>query len=469
MLGFLKRLVGFSLGPIIGAAISFFTTPLYTNNLSTAEYGKAQVFLSTLLVIQSFLYLGMDQAYTREFNEADDEVDLFQQSIILPLILGGLIFVLISLFPKQCSNFLFGTPNEIGPTIAFALVVLLMVVERFILLYIRMHERSLEYSSFNIVLKFNTLFIAACMIWAGTRDFRVVVYATAFGQILADLYLIIRYRSLLNFKAFKPNKPLIKKMLNFGIPVMISALVFSSLKQLDIFFLNHYCSDETLGIYGSAQKVASLIGIFKTAFTSFWVPTAYRWYDEKKPMKNFSFISDLVMFVMTAAFFVIVFAKDLIVKILGSNYYEASYLMPLLALPELLYTASETTTLGIVFSRKSKLNVVVSLVSIIPTVVLNMILTPRYGGLGAAVSSTAGFMVFFALRTYFSNRTGFKIPVRSQFIAVFIMLACGIFNATGKATVWANLIFLVLAVLVQAPVLKDLKRVFTEPDYIDFS
>lgn len=78
---FLKSLLGFSLGPIIGAFISFLTTPLLTNNINPSEYGKATMFLTLYVWIQSFLFLGLDQAFTREFNDRENKVKLLQNAI----------------------------------------------------------------------------------------------------------------------------------------------------------------------------------------------------------------------------------------------------------------------------------------------------------------------------------------------------------------------------------------------------
>src|SRR5699024_825516 len=149
--------------------------------------------------------------------------------------------------------------------------------------------------------------------------------------------------------------------------------------------------------------------IIQTAFTSFWVPTAYRWEKEKKDMKNFSFISDMVLLIMTIGFFFILFFKKYIIIILSSDYSEAQYVAGLLSLTPILYTISETTTLGIVFSGKSYYNVFVSVFSIIPNLLLNYLLVPKYGTIGAGIASASAYIVFCIARTYYSRKTGFVI------------------------------------------------------------
>lgn len=466
---FLSRLAGFSIGPIVGALISFITTPLLTHQVHPTEYGKAAMFLTLHLWIQSLIYLGMDQAYTREFHEEKDETKLIQNAMLLPLSSAILILGLVLVFPEFFANLLFEDRAEVFPVIAFAILIIFMVFERFILLHIRMHERAVEYSSFNIILRLNVLIIAVAMLFMDRVSFHTVVYSQIFGQLATDIYLVIRYRHLINFRNFRMDKRLIKNMVHFGLPIMIGAVVFSSLNALDRFFLKYYSDAATLGVYQATLKVAGMIGIIKTAFTSFWVPTAYRWHSENRPMRNFQFISELMMLLMTVAFFGIVLCKEVIVWILGPEYSASTYLIGLMVLPQLLYTTSETTTLGIVFSRQSHLNVLVSGLSIVPTILLNILLTPRLGGVGAVTSSAVGFLLFFALRTWFSKRVGFDFPVMRQFVVAGLMFVCGLLNAFALATWWWNIGFFLMALLIQMPVFKTANHLRLNPNYIDFT
>ncbi|MEH6867188.1 polysaccharide biosynthesis protein, partial [Priestia megaterium] len=68
-------------------------------------------------------------------------------------------------------------------------------------------------------------------------------------------------------------------------------------------------------------------------------------------------------------FVVILVFKDLIVYLLSPEYADARFLVAFLCLQPILYTVSETTCLGIVFSRKSYLGIWVGLIAIIPNII----------------------------------------------------------------------------------------------------
>ncbi len=70
---FIKRFIGFSMGPILSAIISFFTVPITTYFVVPTEFGKASMYTMALSISSMFIYLGMDQSFTREFNAEEDK------------------------------------------------------------------------------------------------------------------------------------------------------------------------------------------------------------------------------------------------------------------------------------------------------------------------------------------------------------------------------------------------------------
>lgn len=427
---FLKRFAGFSLGPILGAAISLILFPIFTNSLSVEEYGRASLFETLIVQIPNFIYIGMDQAFTREYHHEKDKRNVMQQAMLLPFLIGLLMFFVAVLFAPQLSQWLFQSP-EYPYIIWYAGVwVLATVIERFLLLSIRMQEKAIEFSFFSLLLKIGNFVISMAMIFIGVRDFRAVVYGLIFGQLLADAILFFRYRHLLNFSSFRLNPQLIRQMFIFGLPIMIATSLSVALNSIDTVMLREFSTLNDVAFYRAGSRIGGIVGILKTAFASFWVPTAYRWYEEKKSMKHYKFISDAILLVLTLGYFAILALSVPITYILSPSgeYLEVQYIMALLAFPHIMYTLSETTTLGIVFSRKTHYNILVSLMSLIVSILFNVLLTPSYGYRGAALASTAAYVVFYLARTYFSSKTGFYFGQKKQVTTMIIMIVAGLIN-----------------------------------------
>ena len=72
---FLKGLFGFSASTWINCIIEFISTPIITYFFAPDEFGKISMFLIYVDLFLSFSYLGLDQAFTRFFNEPSGKND----------------------------------------------------------------------------------------------------------------------------------------------------------------------------------------------------------------------------------------------------------------------------------------------------------------------------------------------------------------------------------------------------------
>lgn len=469
---FIKRLAGFSLGPILGAAISFLLFPIFINLLPVTEYGRAGSFQSVLIQIPAFVYLGLDQAYAREFNQYSDERHLIQQAMTPPLIVGVLLAIVGTIYSGPIAAWTLGDASYNYIVIYGLFWILITVIERFLQLHIRMEERALEYSIFTLLVKVGNFIVSMILIMLGWRDFRVVVYGLIFGTVLADSILFYKYRHLMDLSHYRWDKDLMRLLFSFGLPVMIAASLSSLLNLMDIAFLTEFSDYHNIGIYKAGSQLAAVLGIMKTAFVSFWVPTAYRWHTEARDIKHYKYISDLILFGMSGIYFVLLIMKYPIATILNpsQNYLELMYIVGLLAFPHLMYTLSETTTLGIVFSRKTHYNIIVSVLAVLTSFLLNYSLTPIWGYRGAALASTAAYFVFYLSRTYFSKKTGFYFGQGKQLLVICLMLIAGFINLYPHAySTWVTAVMFVVALLIQWSTFKVTLDIRNHPDQWDFS
>lgn len=467
---FLKRLTGFSIGSIIGALISIIQVPILTRLITPDQYGFSNLYRNLMLNLPTFLYIGMDQAFSREYYLSSSKKHLLQQATIFPMIAGSLMFVVMLVFRQPISQFLFGS-NQYGYIIFFSgFLLLALILERFIMLSIRMEEKAKEYSIFTILMKLSIFIMSIALIFLGLRDFRVIVFGLILGHLLGDTLLFLRYRHLINWSDFNLDLPLIKKLLHFGLPLMLAMSLTSFLNTIDNVMLRQFSTAAQLGIYGAGLNIVNIIGIIRTAFATFWTPTAYRWHDEQKSIKHFKFISDAVLLILTIMFFAILVFRPIIMMILGEEYESARYILGLLSFPHIMYTLSETTTLGIVFSRKTYYNILVSALALLPSLAFNILLTPRYGAVGAAAASCGAYVVFYLARTYFSHRTGFSFNQTKQLISVGLMVVTATLNAFPiENRLLITLSLGIACLIIQLPTIHDALSIWRHPAEWDFN
>lgn len=449
--GFVKRLIGFSIGPIGGALIAFITIPLTTHFVVPEEYGKAGMFSLIQMLFVTFLYLGIDQAYTRDYHETANRLRLFQNALIVPFLFSTCLFTVLCLNMNFVSRLVFGDPNDHLAVLLMAVMLLSMILERFILLSIRMEEKAFAYSVFSILIKLVILAATLVFVLMIRRDFLAVIYATAIGQMTGDLYLIIRYRRLLDFRGFHFDWLLIKRLLLFGLPIVVAASASTFLNSAGQLSLRTWSSFYELGIFTATLKISSVLSVIQTSFTNFWVPTAYRWHSERKDMRYFQLVSDGLLLVMTLLFFGVLIFKQLIVFVLSPDYASTIYSIGFLCLQPVMYTISETTTLGIVFSRKSFLNIWVSMIALAPSLVLNGLLVPRFGAIGAACATGVAYLFFFCARSFFSSRHWTGFPLKRHYTVMVLFFTASCINAFALPfIVPLNLGMLMLTLAVQS-------------------
>lgn len=451
------------MGPVIGALISFITIPVTTHYIYPAEYGKASMFLLFQTIVGTFLFLGIDQAYTREYHDVRDKTSLLQNAMLLPITLALLVLLATLLFPQPLSHLLFGHRNDTIPTILFGVMTLFMVLERFLMLYVRMQEKAFEYSMLTIMVKTAVLILTLIFIFFIRRDFLTVVYATVLGQILGDVWLFWRYRELLKLKGFTIDHALLKTLVRFGLPIVIATSLSSLLGGLDRFALRLWSDFDQIGIFSATLKIAAVLSVVQTGFTSFWVPTAYRWYSENRPTAYFKIVSEIILLVMSLLACGIFLFKSAIIYILSDNYSGAQYLVGFLCLQPLIYTVSETTCLGIVFSKKSYLNIWVGISALIPAVILDILLVPPLGAAGAAISTAVAFLFFFAARTFFSEKYWIRLPVAKHYMVFFVLLAGAFLNLFAfPGITLVNSALLLLIITIQHSTIRSLWTIWKQ-------
>ncbi|KGL39144.1 polysaccharide biosynthesis protein [Listeria sp. SHR_NRA_18] len=455
----IKRFFQFSIGPVVGAAISFITIPVTTYFISPDEYGKASMFLLIQMLIATYVYFGLDQAYTREYNETTEKRNLIQNAMVIPLLIATLISLLLIFFRHHITVWLFD--ETAGTMLIYLLVISVytLVFERFFLLAVRMEEKAKRYSFLTIMIRLMVLVVTLLFLFVGTRDFTVVVYGTLIGQIMGDIIIIILSASLLNVKDFQLDKKLIRKMCLFGFPVFIAFAIEAIFQASDRFIIGVWSDYTELGLYTAALKIVGLLKIVQSSFTSFWIPTAYRWHAEKKEIRYFQWVSDMVTGSFAVLFLLMLLAKNSILLLFTEEYAGIVYIFPFLCFAPILYTISETTTLGIVFSRKTHLNIYVSVGAVITNIILALWLVPIYGAKGASLSIGVAYFAYYLLRTILSNREWPGIRMKKQLCTIALLFFAGMYNTFFTEYIYIiNSVLLGTIILVYLPIFKQILR-----------
>ncbi|MFC4557931.1 lipopolysaccharide biosynthesis protein [Virgibacillus kekensis] len=451
----LKRLVSrffsFSLGPSIAALIGLIIVPITTYFVSPSEFGKASMYTLAYTIGSIFIYFGLDQSFLREYHSNPDKRKVFANAVILPLTFSVVLCVTLLFFYKEISMLLFGEINFIAIFyLSFSLI--LAIVNRFSLLKIRIQEKAKLYSAYTILIKLLEAIILIIILFYYDKSFIGIIKATFFSLLVVTLIQFLS--TFKDWKSiFQIDKVLIKKLLAFGLPLVPATIIIWVFSSMDRLALKYWSTFTELGIYAVAFKIVAILAIFKQAFATFWIPTAYRWYENKVSNNKFEKVGQLVAFYMGLIFIGIISFKDLIIQILGGPYSVAALSVPFLLFSPLMYTMSECTSLGIAFKRKTNYNILISVAVAILNLFGNFLLVPKYGALGASISTGVSYIAFFWLRTMISRRLWHKFQIKIYIYNTVLMIVVASVSLLFDSLI-LNLLFILLLCLLNIKALK---------------
>lgn len=403
----IKKFIEFAIGNGIVMIIGFISTPIITRMIIPEEFGKGAMFTTITGLIIVIITLGRDQSYIRYYNDEKEHNrgKLLRESIKLPLILNLILGLILMVFYKPVSNMIVGESSFI--------IVLLMVlhsafsiIANFALLNIRMKQKGKLYSLFQVVNKVSYLVFIGILFMVFRDSYMTVVLATIISTLVMGGAAILNDRKqLLNFKVDEELNTKSSDLLKYGTPFLFSMSIIWIFQSIDKISLRVFSSLEEVGLYTGAMTIIALLNIVQSTFTTFWTPVAYNQY-AKEPENHGFFIeiNEIVSMIMLLISIVVIALKDVIILFLGKDYAGAQFIFPFLVLMPIMYTISETTVIGINFSKNTKYHINVAVVSAITNIIGNLILVPKLGAKGAAISTGLSYIVFLIARTYYSKK-----------------------------------------------------------------
>lgn len=403
----IKHFISIGTGTVINMLVGFLTTPILTRLVGTAEYGQYSIFTMYASIALMILCMGFDQALIRyfyRFDTADYQRTIVRECCVLPFVCTLLAGIVVNAL-----SWLGLVPFEFEPGIMTMLTisVFFQVMNRIDLILLRVTYQTKLYSLLQVMTKllFAGIAIAGCFLFQTQRLF-VLTAASAVSYGMVTVVGIGSQKELWNFKKIRQRYPIDRKELyRYAFPFIVSMGITTIFQAIDKMSLKRYCSYDEVGIYSSAVTLVHVFAIVQTTFSAIWSPMVVEHY-EKEPedrtfyQKGFRTMSFVMFFIGVS----LILCKDLFVLLLGEDYRGSAAMIPFLCLSPIMLTISDTTVIGITFSKKSYLQIIVSAVACATNIVGNTLLVPIIGGVGAAISTGLSYIVFFAVRTILSNR-----------------------------------------------------------------
>lgn len=210
----------------------------------------------------------------------------------------------------------------------------------------------------------------------------------------------------------KSNLPVFMGFLNFG---YLAALMNFANKRIDIWFIEHYNTIQELGFYGLAGQLSNLFIVVvlpATGVISPYLTNSNRETQEKIISRFSRFISSFALLVIALVFAT---AWFLIPLVFGEDFVQSIQPTKILIIGAMIMLFKNTFSVFNYSQNTVKHNFHGNLIAVFFTIILDFILIPKIGIMGAAYASV---VAYFASSTYifYSVYKKFNLRVKDYFI-----------------------------------------------------
>jgi O-antigen/teichoic acid export membrane protein len=412
--------------------IGLILLPLYTDYLTTADYGILSIFEITSQFLTAILGFRMSGAMMRWLAVEKDKVQ--KKNILLNTYLSVFVIVVVFLgltypFGKDFSFLFFGHGRFESYFTILVFWIAFDVINHVNLDLIRIQEKSVFFIILTIV-KFVTILLLSIYFVAGLEwGVKGVILAQAIGNLL--IMLAALPFALWRMWGGRFSFPLFREMAAYGFPLIFSTISMMLLTLSDRYVLKYLAGDSAVGIYSLGYKIAGVINLFVIqSFQLGFLPIAYKMFDQPGAKRFYSKVLTYLVFILFMTAFVVSFFSKEVIMLFASRegYWIAYSVVPFLSLGFIFRGVNFMFSLGLHYVKKTRYNAYIVSTAALLNIGMNFLLIPYLGIYGAAITTVLSNYAMVQLFYIFSQKF---YPIRFEFNRIFILFGTGILMLGG--------------------------------------
>ena len=405
----------YGLGGIVSRVLAVFLLPLYTRFLDTSDLGAVGLVVALSAVLVTILRLGISSAFFRFYFDSKDPE---RRRLVVRT---SFWFTMASATLGLAAGLLLASPLADllaldDPSLVragFVGVWAQMNYEQLTALF-RAEERSTAFVLASLANIAVTIAATVVLVVALEQGGLGVIVGSFTGTLVVYLALVAVHREQLGLQF---SRPLLREMNRFGVPLVPAALALIAVNFSDRFFLVHLADLEEVGLYEIGVRIASAMVLLLTAFRMAWPAFAYSIDDDAEAKRTYAYVLTYLVVVASWLALALGLLAPWLVRLLTQpQFYEGSRVVAPLAFGGMIYAAYIVMAIGVGRAKRTQFNWVITGLAALVNVVLNLILIPPYGMIGAAVATVAAYGAMFAAMTWYAQRI-FPTPYQWRRVA----------------------------------------------------
>ncbi|KAF0198365.1 MAG: polysaccharide biosynthesis protein [Bacteroidetes bacterium] len=406
----LKKLAGqtaiYGLPTILGRLLNYLLVPLYTRVFVPTEYGIVTELYAYVAFLFVILTYGMETAFFRFASQAEFRKKVFGTSL-LSLMITSIIFLIIVYGTAPFLSIKLGYTGHPEYVKWFALILAMDAISTIPYANLRLENKPIRFAFVkvsNIVINigFNLFFILLCPYIIGQFPESTVsgllshIYNPETGvgyifisNLIASLVTFVMLFPEVRIKGLSIDRNLLKQMLRYSWPLLIFGLAGIVNETFDRVILKHLLPDKAgamaqLGIYGACYKVSILMTLFVQTYRYAAEPFFFDQAGKSDARKTYATMMHYFILVCLFIFLGIMLYIDLVMVFVGKDFREGVGIVPILLLANLFLGVFYNLSVWFKLTDRTKTGAAISLAGAAITLILNFILIPVMGYMGAA-------------------------------------------------------------------------------------
>ncbi len=439
-----KQSAIYGVSTIVGRLLSYLLTPYYTRIFGQSEFGVITDIYAMIPFMLVLLTLGMESSYFRFAAKAEAEGGgslkiseakqrLFATTWGVTSLAALLFFAVVMLFDAPISRVL-GDVYVANPQylVLLAAIVLLDVVVAVPFARLREQGKAKSYVAIKLLNIILQVTFAFSMGFAGLFSSEFGVGWVLVANLAASVVTFFAILTTTSRTMPRIDFVLLSALFVYSLPLLLSGVTATATDFIDRQMIKHLVSEgafSQLGIYGAVLK----IGVVMTLFTQMYRLAAEPFFLSNFKKGDFVAMNAAAMkyYVMAsmAIFLGIALFKDLFALIVGPEFREGIYILPIVLGANVLMGVWFNLSFWYKREEKTSIALVITIAGLVSTVLFNLVFVPRWGYYGAAWARFVGEAVMVVV-SYTLNRRLFPTPYPLGRIGEYVALALLLFGAS---------------------------------------
>lgn len=454
----LQNTVIFAFGNIATRLISFFLVPIYTNVLSTIEYGIVDTVFTVCTLLAPTISFNIMEGIMRFalIKNADHNkiMSVGLACFLFAIVAGLLIIPVSSLFPGMAPYAMY-----IYCYVAF------LAGSQIFLAYLRGKEQLLQYSIGNII---NTACIAVFNIYylvvlrQGIAGYlKAYIWASAITMLYA--FYVGNVKEV--FHHFHLDRQIAGKMIRYSAVLIPNSFMWWIMNSSDRLMISAMVGVAANGLYAVSYKLPTLIQVVTNIFNQAWSYSAIHENNSEDRDGYFNQIFNVVFMIATlSAVGLMVIIKPFLRIYVADVYYDAWKYVPYLAVGFVYLTVATFLGTSYTVNIDSKGYLCSATCGAGVNLILNFLLIPQIGVSGAALATCLSYISVFVYRYVDTKKYVRFVVFSARNIAVscvILLTAITVYldGPIGTALLWLELAAeLVLFGNVWMPMLREIQK-----------